>query len=177
MKKRLIAIVLVFALCGAAIPVCSATDVTSHETVSPWYLFDPYLTLFDSNVRTGPGMNNSVVTTLLKGTTVYLGHESGDWTYVAFEPRDGAEGGYILSDLICLKSACYYTTASSGLALRLAGSTSSSITGYIDYNTFVELLSGPNSSGWAKVRVREGALENYEGWVYFSYLAKYNGIG
>jgi hypothetical protein len=57
----------------------------------------PYMITSDANVRTGPGTQYSIVTTVSKGTRVNVAIQEGDWLKVA--SRFGRPPGYIHENL------------------------------------------------------------------------------
>ena len=103
------------------------------------------------NVRVGPSINTSVVTTLKAGEKVSVLSETNGWSKVDVDGKIG----YVSSSYLTTKQESFVKYVSidpsSTLNVRESASTKANVVTKLKNNTKVEVIS--ESNGWAKIKV------------------------
>ncbi|HWP57497.1 MAG TPA: SH3 domain-containing protein [Candidatus Acidoferrales bacterium] len=125
----------------------------------------PYVTTIDVNLRSGPGLEYDVVTTIKSGTRINVAGHEGEWLKVV--SKQGNPPGYILDRFArpleeppktsAAALGTYVTTAE--VNVRSGPGTQYSIVSRIPKDTRVEVVDAEGD--WLKVQSKHGKPSGY----------------
>jgi uncharacterized protein YraI len=117
-----------------------------------------------ANFRVSPSTTSAIVSTIPKGTILYLITSSNGWYQVNYN----GQVGWVLGNLVTSIPSGKYVTISNvyQLNIRSNPSTNSSVIGVLSQNQYAEVLDYSKDSNWMKI-----SINGIEGFAYSKYLS------
>lgn len=161
------------------ISLSSTFAYAEGSTVTPRTNGVDFIAAYSLNLRDAQTAAGNIVVNVPKQSTLNNSDNGGwwwsdsTWTGVHY----GSKFGYARNDLICPSQSCYKVTASSGLNLRSAASTSSLSKGLISYGEYVYIIDF-TSSDWCEVLAlsSNSSVDGKTGYVSRDYITRVYGI-
>ncbi|MCP3025574.1 SH3 domain-containing protein [Halobacillus sp. A5] len=116
------------------------------------------------NVRTGPGLSNSVIGKVQKNESFSIVDQRGDWVEIKWNNKTG----WVADWLIQIKQDETVQSKVDYLRVRSKGSLSGGVLGYLMKDEKVTKVG--ESGDWVKIERSKGS----SGWVHKDYLGTYN---
>ncbi|AFM41799.1 5'-nucleotidase/2',3'-cyclic phosphodiesterase-like hydrolase [Desulfosporosinus acidiphilus SJ4] len=138
---------------GSAVPAPSTTDANKLQVTASWL-----------NLRTGPGLDYSVVGSIPHGTLVELVSTSGDWDKISYQGNTY----FINAKFVKPRSQVLKTVkviSQIGLNVRDGAALSGKILGALPYGSLVEVVGA--SGDWYKIIYKNGY-----GYIYAQFTAQ-----
>ena len=164
--RALAAALLVLVLALSSMPALAVNGSTTMAEKGDRYIVN----VAGLNLRTGPGMNYSRITSLKRGTTLtYVGNNGGWWKVYTSTGLKGYVDRQYLAPEPTEKTGNYFVTASA-LRIRKQPKLSSGILGTVKKGAIVTITTLNGDWGY----LEDGA--SVQGWVALQHVSKYNTV-